>query len=197
MEQHQGSDSGTTREVTALLREISEGRHGADGELMAVIYADLKRIASKRLGAERRNHTLQATALVNEAWLRLRGEIGDRDWESRRHFFGAAANAMRRILIDYARARSREKRRGNESRAVLEQALDLSAPYAVTDVVAIEDAVLRLAAEHERVGQVVRLRFYAGLGIDEVASLLGVSRRTVLNDWAYARAWLFAELEDE
>ncbi len=164
------------------------------------VYDELRAIAHARLRGEHAGVTLQSTELVHEAYLRLRPRHGA-EWESRGHFFTAAAEAMRRILIDRARARGRLKRGGDaEGRPAPKLSLDLAETAALADdddpdtVLALDDAIERLAQHDERVARTVRLRFYAGLSVPEVAEALETSTRTVLRDWAFARAWLYGEL---
>jgi RNA polymerase sigma-70 factor (ECF subfamily) len=183
--------------VTCILERIAAGDGLAESELVEIVHGSLQRISQRLMYGERVDHTLQATALVNEAWLRLRGAIADGDFKSRRNFYTAAASAMRRVLIDHARARGRAKRGGGRDRITHQGLADLITYGSQEQVLLEEDAVASLEAEDARVGQVVRLRFYAGLGVDEVASILEISRRTVLNDWASARAWLYSTLADE
>lgn len=157
-------------------------------DLVATVYAELHRLAQQRMRGERRSHTLQTTALVHEAWLRLSGAPSGPPAD-RSRFLVAAAEAMRRVLIDHARRRGADKRGGHRVRAPLNVA-DLVVSEDPGQVLALDEAIVRLAAEEPRVAAVVRLRFYAGLGVDETAAALGQSRRTVLRDWEYARVWL-------
>ena len=164
------------------------------------VYAELRAIAHARLRGERAGITLQSTELVHEAYLRLNPGDGPR-WESRGQFFAAAAEAMRRILIDRARARGRRKRGGDAAgRPAAKMSLDLAEAAALADdddpetILALDRAIERLAQEDERAAQIVRLRFYAGLTVEEAAEVLDTSARTVLRDWAFARAWLYGEL---
>jgi RNA polymerase sigma factor (TIGR02999 family) len=164
------------------------------------VYDELRAIAHARLRGEGANVTLQSTELVHEAYLRL-GPVDGTHWESRGHFFAAAAQAMRRILIDRARARGRQRRGGDaDGRPARKLSLELAqvATLAQDDdsetVLALDSAIERLAQQDERVAQIVRLRFYAGLSVEEVAGVLETSPRTVLRDWAFARAWLYGEL---
>ncbi|MEZ5066096.1 MAG: ECF-type sigma factor [bacterium] len=166
----------------------------------ALVYDELRGIAHARMRGERPGRTIQTTELVHEAYLRLRPE-GDRDWRSRGEFFAAAAEAMRRILIERARSRGRLKRGGDaDGRPPPKVSLDLAEVAALADdrdpetILALDQAIERLAARDERAAQIVRLRFYAGLSVEEVAELLQTSARTVLRDWAFARAWLYGEL---
>lgn len=185
------------QEITRLLGESASGSSAARDELLALVYEELRVMALSRMRQERRDHTLSATALVNEAYLRLfrsaGAEAGSGVWSDRKSFFTASATAMRRILVDHARARASQKR-GGDRRAILDSvALDvLQAAQSLEpeDMLALDDAISRLEELDERAAQVVRLRFYAGLEIAEVAPLLDVSERTVKRDWEFARAWL-------
>lgn len=174
-------------------------RAGSDTFIQQV-YDELRAIAHARLRGERAGVTLQSTELVHEAYMRLRSGDGTR-WESRGQFFAAAAEAMRRILIDRARARGRVKRGGDaDGRPPRKLSLDLAEVAALADdddpetVLALDRAIERLAEQDARVAEIVRLRFYAGLSVEEVAEVLATSTRTVLRDWAFARAWLYGEL---
>lgn len=176
-----------------------EPAHGSH-EFFALVYDELRSIAHARIRVERPGFTLQTTELVHEAYLRL-APANDEGWAGRGHFFAAAAEAMRRILIERARARSRVKRGGDEAgRPALKVPLDLVEVANLADdsepetILALDAAIERLGAQDERVAQVVKLRFYAGLEVSEVAALIGTSPRTILRDWAFARAWLYTEL---
>lgn len=165
-----------------------------------LVYDELRAVAHARLRGERAGVTLQSTELVHEAYMRLRSADA-KPWESRAQFFAAAAEAMRRILIDRARARGRAKRGGDaDGRPAHRLSLDLAEVASLADdddadtVLALDAAIERLAQQDERVAKIVRLRFYAGLSVDEVAEVLEASTRTVLRDWAFARAWLYGEL---
>ena len=175
-------------EVTRLLREAHQ-RKDASGELLPLVYEQLRAIANNRMREERAGHTLQATALVHEAYMKLVNgpEV---DWESRAHFFRAAAEAMRRILIDHARKRKSEKRGGGRA-ALPINVVDLAEEADPDQVLALEEAMQRLEAEDARAAEVVKLRFYAGLSVEETAEAMGVSERTVMREWAFARARLF------
>ncbi len=181
-----------THDVTRLLAAVSAGDRVAEPALYQRIYDELRCIARARMFGERHDHTLQATALVNEAYLRLLGSSGT-PWDDRAHFYGAAVAAMRRILIDYARARGAKKRGGLSRRVALVDA-DLGAEAVWDEVLDLDDAIERLAAEDETKAQLVRLRFYAGLDMAEAARTLKLSIRTAERHWTYARAWLFAIL---
>lgn len=179
--------------VTALLGEIAEGDQDAAAELLPLVYDQLRAIAQQRMSSENPGHTLQATALVHEAFLRL---VGPRKipWQNQAHFFVAAAEAMRRILLDHAKSKRRQKRGGAVRRVPL-NVLDLANSENIDEIVALDDAVRRLEQQEPDAGSVVRLRFYAGLSVDEVAQVLGLSPRTVDRRWKFARAWLFRELQ--
>lgn len=190
----------TTREqVTRLLDDAAAGRPLAASELLPLVYDQLRAIAQNRMKEERREHTLQATALVHEAYARLVG-AGEIEWHNRAHFFFAAGEAMRRILIEHARARARVKRGGAEGKAAKRIPLDivdLATDQEPEDVLAFEEAFRRLEEKEGRVAAVVRLRLFSGLSIDETAKAMGLSPRTVDTDWAFARAWLFRELGEQ
>jgi RNA polymerase sigma factor (TIGR02999 family) len=179
-------------EFTRLLNEASMHDRPPSEELLTLVYDQLRRVAQQKMAEERAGHTLQATALVHEAWLRL---IGDQDveWRGRAHFF--AADAMRKILIDHARRRGAVKRGGGSVRAITD-VLDLASDENIDQALALDDALLRLETEDAQAGKVVRLRFFAGLSVDQTAEVLGVSRRTVARNWAYARAWLLEALQE-
>lgn len=188
--------SGEGGEVTRLLREFREGRPTAAAELLPLVYEQLRHIAGRRMSGERTDHTLQATALVHEVYLRL---IGDRDlaWAGRAQFFAAAAEAMRRILIEHARSRGRLKRGGDGGgrgpRRQPINVLDLAAASEdnADEILMLEEALCRLEREDPDAARVVQLRFFAGLSIDDTASALGISPSSVDREWAYARARLF------
>ena len=179
-------------EVTQLLREWSGGRQEARDELLGLVYEPLRAIASRHLHREREGHTLQPTALVNELYLKL---VGQRSvaWNDRAHFFAVAAQVMRRILVDYARRKKSDKRGGDMIPVTIGAALDLAATESV-DVVALDVALENLEKIFPQQARVVELRFYAGLTIDETASVLGVSPATISREWTMARAWLRREL---
>jgi RNA polymerase sigma factor (TIGR02999 family) len=181
-------------ETMAAADGRSAGRSNISRELFEQVYAQLRSVAQERLREERRDHTLQATALVHEAWIRLAGGKAIR-WGGRAQFFAAAVEAMRRILIDHARKRNADKRGGGRPREV-SSVLDLASDEKIGEAIVLDDLLLRLEKEDPRSTQVVRLRFYAGLSLEETAEVLGVSIGTVKNDWAYARAWLLAAWEE-
>lgn len=173
--------------VTRLLRDCGEDRE-AWAELLPIVYDELRQIARRRMDAERAQHTLEATALVHEAWMRLVGDRG-MDWKSRRHFFGAAAEAMRRVLVDHARKVKSEKRGGNRERVPI-TVCELGVEDDPDRLLALDEALGLLEAEDARAAEVARLRFFAGLDVEETAHALEVSERTVMREWAYARARL-------
>jgi RNA polymerase sigma factor (TIGR02999 family) len=179
-------------DVTSLLVAWSEGDDTALAQLVPRVYAELHRLAHHQMRAERSGRTLQTTALVNEAYLRLVDTRRIR-WESRAHFLGVAAQAMRRVLVDAARARRARKRGGAESPVVLDEAL-LAAPGRSASLVALDDALTALARVDPRKSQVVELRYFAGLSVAETGAVLGVSAETVQRDWRVAKAWLLREL---
>ena len=179
-------------EITALLNRISAGDGLAEGELLPLVYAELHRMAATYLRGERKNHTLQATALVHEAYLRMAGRRAP-DWQGRDHFFAASAQAMRRILTDYARSVKASKRGGEFQRLELDE-LTVAANGDGLPFDELDEALDRLAKFAPRQARVVELRFFGGLTEGEIASYLKVSSRTVKRDWNVARAWLYGEL---
>lgn len=180
------------RDVTQLLVQVREGNRAATDHLLVSVYEELRRLAQGLLGAERPDHTLGATALVHEAYLRLVDQRAA-GWDDRAHFFALAARAMRRILVDHARARGRQKRGGGLDARPLDANL-VSAYEQCVDLVALDDALERLAAIKGAAARVVELRYFGGLNIEETAAVLGVSDSTVEREWRYARAWLYREL---
>lgn len=187
-------DDARPREVTRILAALREGEPRAADELLPVVYEELRGIARRGLAGERAGQTLQATALVHEAWLRLGGgDSAAQDWENRRHFFAAAAQAMRRILVDRARRRGRDKRGGGRRRVDLSESVAVEAEPSL-DLVALDAALEELETHDERKFKVVMLRYFTGLSIEETAEALEVSPATVKTDWSYARAWLHREL---
>lgn len=186
----------TPRDVTVILRHATSGDRAAAGELLPLVYDELRRLAQHHLKSERSDHTLQATALVHEAYLRLVDQTRT-EWQNRAHFFAVAAQAIRRILIDHARSRGRAKRGGGAQKLSLEEVPTLAANDSYTDLLALDASLDALAKAHARPARVVEMRFYAGLTTREVAEVLGVSTRTVEGDWQFARAWLYAALSDD
>jgi RNA polymerase sigma factor (TIGR02999 family) len=181
------------QEITRILQEIPE-RPEAAAELLPLVYEELRSLARARMAQERAGHTLRATALVHEAYLRLAGN-GDLVWQDRAHFFRASAEAMRRVLIDHARAKGAVKRGGGRGRVRID-AVDLGVESDPAQVLALDEALETLRSEDDRAADVVRLRFYAGLDFAEIATLLGCSERTVMREWAFARARLVELLEE-
>lgn len=181
--------------ATTLLQRLGAGDSSAGDALLGLVYDELHRLAQAALRAERKDHTLQATALVHEAWLRLVGTQAF-DARGRAHFFGAAARSMRQILVDHARSRGAVKRGGAATRLPLDEALLLWEERAL-DLLGLDEALGRLAAHDERLARIVELRFFAGCEMAEVAAQLGVSVPTVERSWRLARAWLRAELDPQ
>jgi RNA polymerase sigma factor (TIGR02999 family) len=181
-----------SNEITELLLAWSGGDKKALDELMHVVYDELHRLAHRQLAKERGDHTLQTTALVNEAYLKLVDQKRVK-FQSRSHFFALSAQLMRRILIDYARSRQYAKRGRGKSALPLDEAL-IVAPGRAAEMIALDEALTELAKHDERKARIVELRFFAGLSIDETAELLGVSPGTVMKDWTLAKAWLQREM---
>lgn len=182
-------------ELTRLLRAWSDGDQRAFDEVMPLVYDELHRMALRSLAGERAP-SLQATALVNEVCVRLLGWDNVR-WQNRRHFFGVSAQMMRRVLVDIARKRRAARRGGGDAVRVPIDDIDVAASEPDADLVAIDSALERLALEDPRKARVVELRFFGGLSMDDIAEALGVSLRTVHNDWAFARAWLYRALTSD
>jgi len=180
--------------VTALLRAWGLGDLRASEELVPLVYEELRRQAQRALRRERPGHTLQTTALVHEAWLRLDGQHDSR-WESRTQFLAVAAQMMRRVLVDHARTRRALKRGGGGTLVTLGDATNAAAASDEVDVLALDDALARLATMDPRKARLVELRYFAGLSIPEAAAALGISQATVGREWAVARMWLRRELE--
>jgi RNA polymerase sigma factor (TIGR02999 family) len=186
-------DQSAKEDVTALLREWSNGDEHAFERLLPLVYDELHRMALCYLAGERDGHTLQPTALVNEVCIRLLGWDQAR-WQNRGHFFGVSARMMRRVLVDIARRRRAERRGGNDAVRIPIEDIDVPAEEPHVDLVAIDEALGKLELEDARKARVVELRFFGGLSADETADALGISVRTVHNDWAFARAWLYRAL---
>jgi len=179
-------------DVTRILTAIEHGDAKAANELLPLIYEELRRLASQKMLQERPGQTLQATALVHEAYIRLVGSE-DRNWSGRTHFFAAAAEAMRRILIENARRKQRLKRGVAQQRVDLDDAC-IAIEEPSEDVVALDEALAKLADEDSTKADLVKLRYFAGLTIEQAAQMLGISRATADRYWSYARAWLFHEM---
>jgi RNA polymerase sigma factor (TIGR02999 family) len=179
-------------DVTLLLNAIEQGDPKAAGQLLPLVYDELRKLAASRMANEAPGQTLQPTALVHEAWLRLGGDE-DQAWDSRAHFFGAAAEAMRRILIE--NARRKKALRHDAGRALLDlQSLEIAAPAPDDQMLAIDEALNKLAALDKEKAELVKLRFFVGMTIEEAAAVLGISEATAKRWWIYARAWLYAEV---
>src|SRR5687768_16172017 len=180
------------QDVTGLLHKIAQGDADAAADLVPLIYDELRRLAAHFMARERHDHTLQTTALVHEAYLRLVEQRYD-TWNNRAHFYGAAAGIMRRILVDHARARRTEKRGGGAPHGPLEDAAGLVGDQP-EELIHLDAALTRLAERSPRQVRVVELRFFVGLDVEETAEALAVSPKTVKRDWSVARAWLLREL---
>jgi len=180
-------------DITRILDAIEGGDSNAAAELMPLVYDELRKLAAARLAAEKPGQTLQATALVHEAYVRLVGGDQPRDWDGRGHFFAAAAEAMRRILINRARDKRRRKRGGGLRRLDLDRLL-VADQASDEELVAIDDALQELARRNPPCAELVKLRFFTGLTLDEAAAAMGIARRTANRYWAFARAWLFDAL---
>ena len=187
------SDSG--ERITQLLQSWQQGDAQSGEDVVPLVYAELRRIARIRLSAERAGHTLQPTALVHEAWLRLMQQHGA-NWQNRAQFFAIAAQAMRRILVDHARRRHSDKRYAGETPVALDRIEEIVAsPVPDQEMLALDAALEQLAALDSRQARVVELRFFGGLSIEETADVLGLSPTTVKREWTTARAWLFREIQ--
>jgi len=181
-------------DVTKIIEAVSLGHASATDDLLPIIYEDLKRIASSKLNHESSDHTLQPTALVHEAYMRLVGSKSD-SWENRAHFFGAAAEAMRRILIDHARNKHRQKRGGDARRIELKE-IDLAERTESHELLALNAAICELELLDKEKADLVKLRFFGGMNKDEAAKALGIPCRTADRYWSYARAWLKRHVEE-
>lgn len=179
--------------ITEMLRDLSGDPSDESDALLKLVYDELHRQAHRYLQKERRGHTLQTTALVHEAYLKLIKQENV-EWESRTHFFGIAATMMRRILVDYARSRHRERRGGANSDLPMENVITLAVSDTDFDLLDLDEALTRLAEKDKNLAKVVELRFFSGLDVVETAKVLGVSESTVKRDWAMAKAWLHREL---
>ncbi len=182
-------------QVTQLLKAMRAGDAQAADDLLPLVYSELHRLAAAYMRRERADHTLQPTALINEAYLRLVGE--EIDWSSRGHFIGIAAHVMRQVLVDHARAHSAQRRAGGVNRVELDENLAAAPnvdPNRVDEVIAIDEALGKLAAESPRQARVVELRYFGGLSVEQIASVLEIAPRSVKRDWALARIWLYRAL---
>lgn len=180
-------------DVTQILDQISAGNASASEQLLPLVYEELRKLAAARVAKENPGQSLQATALVHEAYMRLVDRGDNREWDSRGHFFAAAAEAMRRILIDEARKKAAVKRGGNLRRVDLDSS-ELASSVSPEAILMIDEAIDRLAADEPVAAELVKLRYFAGLSIDDAAKALGISTRSAYRQWTYARAWLCKEL---
>jgi RNA polymerase sigma factor (TIGR02999 family) len=178
-------------DVTRILSAIEQGDPQAAEQLLPLVYDELRRLAARRLADEEPGHTLQPTALVHEAYLKLVGADPQQPWNGRVHFFAAAAEAMRRILIDHARRKHRARRGGGKTRVELDDIGAAAVDGRADDLLALDEALTQLAAAAPRRAELVRLRYFAGLTLEQAAELLGISRATADRHWAFARAWLY------
>jgi RNA polymerase sigma factor (TIGR02999 family) len=183
-------------DVTRILSQIESGEPHAAKELLPLVYSELRRLAAAKLAQEKPGQTLQATALVHDAYVRLVDVKQAQHWSSRGHFYSAAAEAMRRILVDSARRKQSRKHGGGQQRLDLED-LEIVLPEIREDVMALDEALTKLAKTDRTLADLVQLRFFAGLPLPEVAQMLGISARTADRQWAYARAWLHQEIRGE
>ncbi len=183
-------------DITRALQSLRDGESQGFEEVLELTYDELRAIAARHMSGERPEHTLQPTALLNEAWLRISGdaEVG---WENRAHFFAIAARAMRQVLVDHARKRSADKRGGLLQRVTLHEDIASELAQSEFDLLDLHDAVEKLSSLDESLGRIIELRFFGGLTLDETAAVMGVSRRKVAKDWAFARVWLSRELSDD
>jgi RNA polymerase sigma factor (TIGR02999 family) len=182
-------------EISLILKDWSEGRRESADALLTLVYDELKRIAREYLRKERSDHTLQPTALVHEAYLKLI-DISDVSWQDRAHFFAVASNVMRRILVDHARARLTHKRGGEVQRIALEDAVSISNEPDI-DVLSLDEALKKLAVFDDQQSRLVELRFFGGLTIEETAHVLGISPATVKREWTFAKAWLYRRIKTQ
>jgi RNA polymerase sigma factor (TIGR02999 family) len=184
--------SASQQRVTELLAQCSHGDEAALAELTPLVYEELRRVAHHHLSGQRPDHTLQTTALVNEAYLRLADQTNPR-WQNRAHFFAVAARAMRQILVSYSRSQRAEKRGGGALKVDLDE-VALVSPEESKEIVDLHEALEQLSALDSRKAQVVELKYFGGLNYDEIAEVLKISRITVRRDWEFARVWLYTEL---
>lgn len=189
------AESSAMSDVTYILAQIDSGDPQAAEKLLPLVYDELRKLASAKLAQEKPGQTLQATALVHEAYLRLVGADAAQTWDNRGHFFSAAAEAMRRILVDNARRKQRLRHGGNRDRLQLDD-LPAQEPYDPATIIAIDESLAQLAEEDAAAAAIVKLHFFAGLTLDETADALHISRATTYRHWAYARAWLTTRLPE-
>jgi RNA polymerase sigma factor (TIGR02999 family) len=183
-------------DVTQILGQIEDGDGQAAEKLLPLVYDELRKLAAAKMAQENPGQTLQATALVHEAYIRLVDVDKPEHWAGRGHFFGAAAEAMRRILLNRARDKGRMKRGGKLQRIDLDK-IEIAADVPGEDLLAVDEAIERLAEENQECANLVKMRFFAGLSVDEAGTVLGISNSTADRYWAYARAWLFEELRPD
>jgi RNA polymerase sigma factor (TIGR02999 family) len=183
-----------TQEITRLLAEWAGGDRAALDRLTPLVHAELRRIARRQMSGERHGHTLQATALVNEAYLRLAGQ-GGFEWQSRAHFFAVCAQVMRHILIDHARAHARDKRGGGAAHVSLDEAAVVAGERA-SELLALDEALRALEAVDAQKGRIVELRYFTGLSVEETAEVLKISPTTVRREWRRAKAWLYRAISE-
>lgn len=181
-------------EITSLLDRLADGDRTVADQLVPLVYEELRRAAARRLRHERPDHTLQATALVHEAYIKLTAQRSAR-WQNRAQFFAVASQLMRRILVDYARSKGRSRRGGGRQKVPLDEGL-LVSPERTEEMLAVEESLSRLEKLDPRQGRVVELRYFGGLTVDEVAEVLGVTSKTVARDWNSAKAWLYGDLKE-
>ena len=183
------------KDITTILSAAADGDSGAASKLLPMVYEELRRLANQKMSHERPGQTLNATALVHEAYIRLLGPDGGPNWDNRGHFFAAAAEAMRRILVENARRKSRQKHGGGRNRVELEKC-EISMTAKPHEVLAVNEAMDRLAEEDETGAEIVKLRYFAGLSVEEAGKALDLSRANAYRHWKFARAWLQCELQD-
>lgn len=186
---------GRNEDVTLLLNKLGEGDQNAATQLVPLVYEELHRMAARYLRQERPGHTLQATALVHEAYIRLAGQR-DAKWQNRAQFFAVASQLMRHILVDYARAQLRGKRGGKQQKVSLDDSL-LVSPDRTDELLAVNESLSRLEKMDPRQGRIVELRYFGGLTVDETAEVLQISSKTVLREWNVAKAWLYGNLKEQ
>jgi RNA polymerase sigma-70 factor, ECF subfamily len=179
-------------EITVLLKALNHGDAAAANELLPLVYAELHRLAAGYMRRERPDHTLQPTALINQAYLRI-AQQQHVEWQNHAHFIGFAANVMRRVLVDHARERHADFRGGKQVRVDLDEGLAISVERSA-EILVLEEALTRLEKLNPRQAKVVEMRYFGGLSVEEIASLLGIAPRSVKRDWALARIWLFGEI---
>jgi RNA polymerase sigma factor (TIGR02999 family) len=189
------ADAPSSGDITLLLRGIDAGDASAAARILPLVYGELRKLAAAKMARENAGQTLQPTALVHEAWLRLGGDAQP-EWRSRAHFFAAAAEAMRRILIDNARRRQAERHGGHVEKVSADATgFDLAAPGSDDELLLLHEALDALAALDPRKAELVKLQYFVGLGVEESAAVLGITERTARRDWVFARTWLFNEMQ--